>query len=160
MTQGNPAEWTNVRSARYLLAHSVGPCSSCGQPTALFALGLSPGHERHLDDEWLPVNAGALLFYVEYLPPAVIRVLEEIAPDYRPDHSLSMDAEYWLNHCQNCGVAQEDYWLHCEPDAAFLPTIAQAAEQIQLLDVRAPFAARATGISDEFALFASMRIIG
>jgi hypothetical protein len=160
MTQSNPVEWTNVRSAGYLLAHSVASCSRCGQPTALFALGLLPGHERHLDNEWLPVNASALLFYVEYLPPAVIRVLEELAPDYRPDHSNTTECEYWLNHCQNCGLAQEDYWLHCEPDAAFLPTIGQAAEQIQLFDVRAPFAARAAGFSDEFALIASMRIIG
>ena len=160
MTPAAPATWTNVRSAAYVLAQAVGTCWCCKQPTALYSLGLPPGHERQLDDEWVPVNAGALLFYVEYLPPEIVRVLQELALDYRSDHSRTTDSEYWLNHCQHCGVAQEDYWLHCEPDAAFLPTTDQAAEQIQLFDVREPFAARARGFSDELPFFASMHIIG
>ncbi|MFI4888974.1 MAG: hypothetical protein ACHQIL_00420 [Steroidobacterales bacterium] len=160
MTSATAEHWANVRSAVYLLAQSVGPCCRCKRPTALFSLGLSPGHERQLDDDWVPVNAFALLFFVEYLPPEVIRVLQELAPDYRPARSCATGSKYWLNHCQHCGMVHEDYWLHCEPGAEFLPTAERAAGQIQIHVVRESFAARAGGFSDEIPLLASMRIIG
>jgi hypothetical protein len=160
MTQAGPAAWTNVRSTAYLVAHAVGPCERCRRPTSLFSIGLSPGHERHLDSEWVTVNAAVLLFQVEHLATEVISVLVELSPHYRLTHSGPTDSEYWLNHCQHCGASQEDYWLHCEPEGAFLPTSALAAEQIQFVQVQGPFAAAASGFSDGLPHMASMRMSG
>jgi len=42
----------NIRSPRYLLAHTLGTCWHCRAPTQLFALVVPPGHEAlELDDE-------------------------------------------------------------------------------------------------------------
>jgi hypothetical protein len=160
MMQDGPNDGTNVRSADYLVAHSVGACERCSRPTSLFSFGLLPGHETRLENEWVPVDAGVLLFHVEHLAAGSIGVMAELAPHYLLNHSDPTDSEYWMNHCRHCGAPQEDHWLHCEPDGAFLPTTAQAAEQIQFVHVRAPFAARVRGISVGLPSLAPIGLIG
>jgi hypothetical protein len=160
MTQAGPTDGTNVRSAAYLVAHSVGACERCQRPTSLFSVGLLPGHERHLDNEWVTVNSPVLLFQVEHLATDVISVLSELSQHYRLTHSGPTDSECWLNHCQHCGAPQEDYWLHCEPEGAFMPTSVQAAEQVQFVQVQGPFAAAAMGFSDGLPHMVSVGMTG
>jgi len=85
----------NIRSPRYLLAHTLGTCWHCRASTQLFALVVPPGHEAlELDDEaqdaagdeaqsetqnetqnetlavdiWCAATHHAFLFYIEFLP--------------------------------------------------------------------------------------------
>jgi hypothetical protein len=166
MIQAVPAQETDVRSAVYYLAHAVVRCGRCLEATSVFALALPPNHEKRIGDAncaadtWECAGYGAFLSYVEYLPPDVRRLLGQLAPTYRPSGSHTGDNAYWLNHCAHCRAPQDDYFLHCEPDAAFLPTTASGAAQIQLLEVRESFAACAVGYSHELPYFDFMRMIG
>jgi hypothetical protein len=159
MMQVQGADDVNVRSESCLLGLSVVPCWRCKQPTSVYCLGLAAGHERHLEDQWVSVETGALLFYVEYLNAEVALVVRELSPQYRLDYSTTINRDYWVNHCQHCGVLQEDHDLHCEPDGAFLPSTRQAVEQILAVAIREPLSAHAGGFSDELSLFASLRFV-
>jgi hypothetical protein len=152
-------EETNVRSAAYLLAQSVAACGRCQRPTSAFSLGLLPGHERQADEKWESVDTGVLLFYIDYLPPEVILVTQELAPHFRLAYSIPTAAEYWVNHCQHCNELLEDHDLHCEPGGGFLPLNPRDAEKILLVEVRESFSARVRGCSDNLLFFASMQII-
>jgi hypothetical protein len=152
-------EETNIRAAAFFLAQSVAACGRCSQPSSAFSFGLLPGHQRQVDERWESVDTSVLLFYIDYLPPEVIFVAQELTPHYQLDYSPLTATEYWLNHCQHCGALLEDHDLHCEPDGAFLPLNTREAERILLVEFREPFSARARGWSDNLLFFASMQII-
>ena len=158
MTQSADADQWDFRSASYLLAQSVVLCWRCQQPTSVVCLGLSPGHERRLENMWESIHTGVLLFYVEHLLPDVAMVLQELSPQYRLDNSKTTGHYYWINHCQHCFALLEDHDLHCEPDGAFLPASAHVAEQILLIRSTGRFLARVGGISDEPLFFESRTI--
>lgn len=149
----------NVRSANYLLLHAIAPCPHCSQPTSVFCLGVTAGYESRTEERWFSEDAAALLFYVESLSMEAGNLVRELAPQFRVDYSMSVDRNYWVNHCQHCETSQEDHDLHCEPDAAFLPTSVHAAEQILTVAVQAPFLARAGGISDQLSFLSLMRFV-
>lgn len=149
----------NVRSDRYLLLQAIAPCLQCSQPTSVFCLGLLPGHERRLEDQWASENCEALLFYVECLSKQVLSLVRELAPGLRLDFSAETNGEYWLNHCQHCGALREDHDLHCEPDGAFLPTGADDAGRIQKVAIQEPLSALAAGFSEAPSFFASMQTV-
>jgi hypothetical protein len=159
MMRAPVTEETNVRSAAYLLVQSVAVCGRCLQPTSAFSLGLLPGHERQVDGKWESVDAGVLLFYVDYLPPEVILVAQELSRHFRLDYSTPTGTEHWMNHCENCGEVLEDHDLHCEPGGAFLPLDPRDAERILLVEVRESFSARVRGCSDDLPFFTSMQSI-
>jgi hypothetical protein len=150
----------NVRSGTWLLLQSVGHCPHCQLPTALFCLGLPPGHETAVDDRWVMADTGVLLAQVEYLPPEVIGVLQEICTLFRPDDHESTGNGCWVNHCQHCGRIQNDLAEHGEPGGAFLPTTQQAAGQMLVVSVAGPFSARAGCFSDQFQLHSAMQVVG
>jgi hypothetical protein len=136
----------NLRSARYLIASTLGRCGACRESTTLATLVLPAGHEaRELEeatpddaascDAWSVAAGCAFLFHVEYLPPDPQRHLQALAPSYRLG-SLSNAAEpTWANHCERCGALQDDHELFCEPEGAFVPTTAAAAQRIYLLPI-------------------------
>jgi hypothetical protein len=148
-----------VRSASFLLAQAIARCPHCSEPTSVFCLGVEPGHDMRTDDHWFTEDAGVLLFYVESMSPEAVAHVRELAPQFRINYSRIVDRNYWANHCQHCGKIQEDHDLHCEPDAAFLPTSVHAAEQILTVEIQAPFLARAGGISEQPSFFASTRTV-
>ncbi len=50
-------------------------------------------------------------------------------PSFRLGFSRSAGGHYWFNHCTRCGAAQDDYFLHCEPEGAFFaPSLASAGQ--------------------------------
>jgi hypothetical protein len=147
----------NVRSANYLVLRAIAWCPRCAQPTSVFCLGVMSGYESRTEERWISEDAAALLFYVESLSKGVGDLVRELAPQFRIDYSTPVDRSYWVNHCQHCGAIQEDHDLHCEPDAAFLPTSVHAAEQILTLSVQMPFLARAEGISAQPSFLSTTR---
>src|SRR6266567_4554700 len=95
---------TNIRSARYFIARTVSTCWRCGSPTALVAIAIPPGHETlDVDDDaadggsddetrnrehpaaaWSVAGHNAFLFYVDTLPVAVQKRINQYQPAYRP----------------------------------------------------------------------------
>lgn len=119
-----------------------------------------PGHERVDGEQWIAAENTVLLFHVEFLPPEVIAVMQELFPHYRSGYSAALKAEYWANHCGYCAAMQEDHTLHGEPGGAFLPVTPKDAKKIQIVNIRENFSAHARGFSEELSFFASMRCIG
>jgi hypothetical protein len=145
----------NNRSPTYCIAHALQRCGGCARVFPVFGLAVPPGHETleadAVADEtaaaeiWEVAEAGALLFFIEYLSESVQNRMQELAPHYRPDYSEPTGQSYWMNHCSFCGLKQGDLELYCEPGGAFLPMSAEAGAWIRIHEVLEPFAAQAAG---------------
>jgi hypothetical protein len=175
----------NIRSTRYYIVRTVSTCWHCGSPTALVAIAVPPGHETlDVDDDasdegsdgetlhrehpaaaWSAADHNAFLFYVDFLPAAVLERINQYQPGYRPLDAAAAAAapaagggpgSYWANHCEKCGCQLDDHELFCEPEGAFLPTSELTAAAIQLVLVDEPFETSAAGYSYEPPLFDAM----
>ena len=173
----------NIRSPRYYIACTVSTCRHCGSPTALVAIAVPPGHEtldvdddasdngsgdqtQHREDPvaaWSVADHNAFLFYVDSLPAAVQKQINQYQPAYRPiDAAAAAPAagegsgSYWANHCEKCGGQLDDHELFCEPDGAFLPTSESTAAAIHLVLVDELFETSAAGYSYEPPHFDAM----
>jgi hypothetical protein len=165
----NPSsrEDINVRSDAYFIARTVGTCECCRAPTLMLAVALPPGHETlaldaeaeneaTAEDTWETASCNAFLFYIELLPPAVQRRLQEISPFFRFARSGQMQGSHWANHCERCGSQLDDHDLFCEPEGAFLPTDPAAAEAVLLSLIEEPIEAAAAGYVCDPEFFAAM----
>ena len=158
----------NVRASFYHVARLQCRCSRCGRPTTVFAIALPPEHETLIGDDkhcgsdtqadfWQRACVRAWIFQIEHLPLAVQRRLQAIAPLFRPEQGAAADGAYWTNHCAHCGASQPDDFLHCEPDAAFMPMSAHAAARVSLQRVDEPIGAYACGHAEDPPFLESMR---
>jgi hypothetical protein len=146
----------NSRSLSYFIACALQRCGECRNLTPVVGLVLPAGHQAlEVDtdaalgvlevDAWVTVQAGAILFDVEYLSDAVDKRLRELSPHYRADLDEASGRSNWMNHCAFCATAQADFDLYCEPEGAFMPISAEAAAKIRLHEVCEPFEAQASG---------------
>jgi len=158
----------NNRSQTYSIARGVQRCASCAQLTPVVGLVLPPDHEtremREAEESaapevWEAAEAGALLFFIEYLPQAVQNRVHELSQHYRLDDGEPGEPRYWMNHCSFCGAPQGDLDLYCEPEGAFSPISEQAAASIRLREVLEPFEAQAGGyaLAPEFLTARNIR---
>jgi hypothetical protein len=156
----------NVRSQTYYVARTSVRCPHCGYSTRLLALAMPRDHEtvhanahdESVQDVWQRADANALLFYVEGLPRAVQKRLQQLSRFFHLAYDPGAMNSYWANHCEHCGNLLGDYELHCEPEGAFLPTSEDAAKDIRLLLFQESFAAAAVGYACEPEFFGSMRM--
>lgn len=150
----------NARAPRYLAALACCACCRCERKIVAIGIALGAGHQIRVDAEWRTIRSPAWLFDVEYLPRRVRARLQRLSPLYRPAASPSTGARRWLNQCPHCGAVQDDDYLHGEPDVAFMPLSAGAAERIELHAIDASFAATIGGTCDDPPLFGAMRRTG
>lgn len=146
----------NIRASSYLLAETLVQCAHCTGSCRVVALGLRPGHEVLVDDEWQSVDANAFIFHISTLPDPVGRVLLERSATFRPTSSDDRAESSWFNHCPDCAAVLSDDELHCEP-GGFMPGSIEEAQAISLTQVEQPFSAVAAGYALEPEYFASMR---
>jgi hypothetical protein len=160
MIQEDAKGGENVRSERYILAHTRRRCEYCGAETNIVALALPPRHEsltldwmadrdESADYVWESAASCAFLFYVESLPVSVQRRLSAISSGYRHAFCETTLGSYWANHCEACGRMLDEHELFCEPEGAFVPTSAIAAAAIRLIQVDEPIGARVAGYAVE-----------
>ncbi|MYN29554.1 DUF5710 domain-containing protein [Duganella levis] len=135
-----------IRSDSYFLAQTVAMCWKCHELTSLFSFILPPGHETleinedsDDGDYWFRHSDPATVSYVTDLPPHVVTQLKAVAPYYRLDFSKTTGSSYWMNHCEQCGMKQGDFEMHCEPGGAFFPMDQHAADRIVLYSYRESF---------------------
>jgi Domain of unknown function (DUF5710) len=61
-------------------------------------------------------------FSVSHITAVGAELEEQLAkgwPFFRPALSEELGEECFANHCPNCGTAQEEYFLHSDPDGPF-----------------------------------------
>lgn len=146
----------NIRASNFLIAETQAPCARCSRVYRVLALGLPPGHEILVDDEWQSVDANAFIFHISALPDPVSRLLLERSATFRQTSSDDRAESSWVNHCPDCAAVLSDDELHCEP-GGFMPSSIEEAQAISLTQVEQPFSAVAAGYALEPQYFASMR---
>jgi hypothetical protein len=146
----------NNRSLSYFIACARQRCGHCRTLTPVVGLVLPAGHQAlEVDtdsalgvlaaDAWVTVQAGAILFDVEYLSDAVDKRLRELSQHYRAELDEASGRPNWMNHCAFCAAPQADFDLYCEPEGAFMPISPEAAAKIRLHEMCEPFEAQASG---------------
>jgi hypothetical protein len=152
---------SNIRSPGYYIATAESRCGRCGRATLSVAVAMPAGHETlhpESDDEgaagaWQQMPLPAVIFDVYYFSDSVRALLALRSPHYRPVPNGPEGGVTWLNHCEHCGVAEDEQELHGEADAAFSPMSPQAGSTIRLEHVAAEFHGGASGYSHDPAHF-------
>ena len=157
---------TSVRADSYFLARTQAACGACLRPTTLLALALPRDHETwyapNPDDPWdrgywQVVEGTAFIFDIERLSPEVALRVKARSACFLRERIGKKRSGNWINHCARCGSALDDQSLHCELDAAFVPSSAAAAALITLTHVREPLLVSAGGYTFCPEFFADMR---
>jgi len=145
----------NVRADSYTLIESVQECRRCKRLTKMFGFLLAPGHESlQMDEEedekgnplitepsWEVSNTPCLLANVDYIAPKVLTQVKKLTNTYFMDRSQTLDADYYMNHCQFCKIKQGDFFAYREPGGAFFPDSAKQFEMIKTYEIKEPFQA-------------------
>ena len=58
--------------------------------------------------------------------------MREFTSCYYFDFSKQSSGSYYMNHCKNCKSKLGDFYMHSEPEGAFLPMSSEAAGSIKL----------------------------
>jgi hypothetical protein len=140
----------NYKASHFYLLCTKHACRQCGLLTRVFALAMPASHQslywdddNELADVWQPAEVPTVLYHVTALTAAVSLRLQELAPRYRMSPNASNNAR-WTNHCDHCHERLDDDDLHCELEAAFMPTSIEAARAIHLIEVLEPIQVNAT----------------
>ncbi len=169
----------NIKADSYYIVESSKLCWKCKGETRVFALLLPSGdasfcvEEIDEDDlefgsdgacltdipelfEWRVIDMPTIIFYVDYLPAAVLARMHAMSRHYFLDYGRSTESSYYMDHCECCGIIQGDFHLHCEPRGGFLPIYEEDAYDMILHLVNEPFEA-GCGDSNETEHFGVMR---
>lgn len=106
--------------------------------------------------EWRVIDMPTIIFYVDYLPAAVLARIHAMSRHYFLDYSRTTESSYYMNHCECCGMIQGDFNLYCEPRGGFLPLYEKDAYDMILHLVNEPIEAGCNG-SNEIEHFGVMR---
>ncbi|PSY62727.1 DUF5710 domain-containing protein [Escherichia coli] len=142
----------NVLSPYWFIAQTPDQCWKCGRETVMTSFLLPAGHKTLEQDEdgllyWQMQELPAFIFYVDDIPEQNLKKLEQIRHYLAKDYSKTVNARYWMNHCQHCHMKQGDFQLHCEVDSAFSPDSREVASRIVLYRIEQEFSASCSGTS-------------
>ncbi|CAM5357227.1 putative protein OS=Stutzerimonas stutzeri OX=316 GN=E5834_20180 PE=4 SV=1 [Stutzerimonas stutzeri] len=155
-----------IRSPRYFIAQTEKDCWSCGQRTGVLGFILPEGHECLEPDEddededksvWVPMDCPTIVHYVRVLLPEVAVRAQALNPRYRVDFSQTIQASYWMNHCEHCEMKQGDFEMYSEPQGAFFPLCEDDAALITLHEIAEPFGCDASAALGEMFIDAMQR---
>lgn len=99
-------------------------CWKCNERAPLYCLA-SHGFQ---EEDW-SVDYFTRYAFLRYTPDNLHRFIKEHLPSYYPDYTQQSNAIYYVNHC-HCGAKFGDFYLHNEPEGAFLPMLPQQAKSI------------------------------
>lgn len=107
-------------AAVYLL-RAEGECWVCKKQTRMFALMALPPLACHGYDAESADKDGPMLRTLSALPSSLVRAVTPLAGRVlRVDRSNTLDASYWMNHCEHCDAKQGDFFVH-GPNGPFWP---------------------------------------
>lgn len=130
-------------SQSYFVAQAQCNCWRCSKPTRVIAFVLPAGFGEYDEDEdgeryFDTCSEAMVLSYVTFLPYVVSKQAQTLNPHFHLDESRSY-GRYWMNHCEHCRAVQGDHYLIGQPEGPFFPMEDDAAAQVVLFEVNAPF---------------------
>lgn len=148
----------NVNAPYWYIAQASGHCWKCGKETVMTSVLLPEGHQTLEQDDdgpvyWKKHSVPAFIFYIDDMSDHILENLGLFQHYLSKDYSKTVDAKYWMNHCQHCHMKQGDFQLHCEDDSVFSPADRSQASRILLSKVEQSFSASCSGISHEHLHF-------
>ncbi|EBF4612483.1 TPA: DNA primase [Salmonella enterica] len=148
----------NVIAPYWYIAQAYDYCWKCGCGTVMTSVLLPEGHQTLEQDDdgliyWEKHETPAFIFYIYDIPGHILKNLERVTHYLSKDYSKTVDAKYWMNHCQHCHMKQGDFQLHCEDDGAFTPSSREQASGIYLTRIEQSFSASCGSISHEHLHF-------
>lgn len=177
----------NIRSPNYEIASTVTTCWRCKKKTRVFCIMLPHNHEVlemvYVDEdddgtdplfdpsingasttEWTGEQGMRVYYNLQSVTPSVLEELARVSRGkYRMDRYNGSDSETLMNHCEHCGVRQNEKALNNPADSAspdYYPfafiTHAGPPAPIHLQIVDKPFAA----IGDEWILYSGIIAVG
>lgn len=144
----------NVIAPYWYIAQASDHCWKCGSETVMTSVLLPEGHlTLEQDDEgftyWKEHEIPAFIFYIDDMPERILKSFERVQHYLSKDYSKTIDAKYWMNHCQHCYMKQGDFQLHCEVDSVFSPSNRAQASNIHISRIEQSFFASCSGISHD-----------
>ena len=145
-------EVPNIRASFYYIGRAQHACWRCHKETFSFCIAVPKDAEFYVLDEsqeedgepdryyWtkMPYGFHTCISYLDQPTDDMVQHLKRLAPNYRPDYSKTIEAEYWMNHCDHCGIKQGDNTLHHEVDSPFFPDYVETAQMFQLYEIKTP----------------------
>lgn len=137
-----------IRSSTYCIMESSSHCWKCGEGIRVYGFFLPPGHElfevweydgTDKYGEWEIHDKPTMVSYVKDISPFIVNRIKSYSNHYRVDYSKTVKADYWMNHCEHCGMKQGDFMLYDEPCGAFYPIDERMAANITLHPINEPF---------------------
>jgi hypothetical protein len=151
----NESARANFRSSIFYLAEAIAECWKCSDETKVYCILLNNDYQEREDRRgaWTDVKGSPVLLYdVEVISKTASQHIAEITGNrYRLDYSQTIEASYFMNHCESCGIRQGDYFLHDQMYGAFLPRSHEEVAAISLRAVEAELETYAAGSDRETA---------
>ncbi|WP_174048557.1 DUF5710 domain-containing protein [Agrobacterium tumefaciens] len=138
------ADYINVQADHYFIMEGSCECWKCARSTRLLGFLLPDGHESlwigdtEEEDFWERIEMPGMITGVTNLVPAVAERIRQFGDFYRQNLNKTTAIKRWMNHCENCGVKQGDFYPHPEP-GMFGPLDKEAAAKIIFHHVAEPF---------------------
>ena len=114
------------------IVKSAQECWRCNQSSDVYCIASS----GFLDEDGTE-NDFTIFSNLENIDIRVEKLIQEYIPLYKPDYSKTAEGVYYMNHCQNCSVKLGDFFMHSEPDGAFLPMSENSATKITIFQLSA-----------------------
>ena len=159
----------NIRSIGFFIVESLESCWNCKQTTPVFAFLLPENHQgKEYEDEddekndniiWVDRDYKTIVSFVSFVNKECLAILNRFSSRYYYDFSKQSSSSYYMNHCKNCNSKLGDFYMHSEPDGAFLPMESEAAKIMKLYWFNDIFEASVGTYSIDVDYFDQMQII-
>jgi hypothetical protein len=103
-------------------------CPECGKAMHVYTLGCSAFCDADGNEE---VEDFFFLRVIRSVPEDVLKLLKPRCPNYFLDHTEERERPYLINHC-DCGAMLDDFFLHGDVGAAFMPDTPEGYSNIKL----------------------------
>lgn len=99
----------NVIAPHWYIAQAYDYCWKCGCGTVMTSVLLPEGHQTLEQDDdgiiyWKKHEIPAFIFYIYDIPVHIMKNFERVTHYLSKDYSKTVDAKYWMNHCQHCHI--------------------------------------------------------
>jgi len=159
----------DVRANHYYIGKTNKTCWKCKKKTPIFGFFLDQGHELLVEYDcsdservvcfWEHIDGPATIGYINHLPDDIQNWIIKLTPNFYIDTSKTCQSEYWMNHCDKCGMKQGDFYIHGEPGpGGFFPVTVKEATKITLYRVDEPFELKSCGHGGPVHFFESMKL--
>ncbi|MCK4401059.1 hypothetical protein KAW08_01995 [bacterium] len=115
---------TLVAKAPIYLLKSWKRCWKCGKLADVFCLA-----SNGLKDDEAELDMFFHFSNLAFVPKSIESILKKHASSYYMDYTKQSNSYYYVNHCK-CAAKLGDFYMHGEPDGAFVPMSESQARDI------------------------------